>query len=132
VVAKMRAEGVEPVLGALLDRWYSDEFIAARPDAIEHRIQQVLGTPEDVFLSVFDVYAGAEMAPWLHEVACPCLVMTGEFDGGCNPRLNRFIADELPDAELVILENLKHSILIEAPDRVLGPVKNFLLRHRDA
>ena len=132
VVAKMRAEGVEPVLGALLDRWYSDEFIAARPDAIEHRIQQVLGTPEDVFLSVFDVYAGAEMAPWLHEVACPCLVMTGEFDGGCNPRLNRFIADELPDAELVILENLKHSILIEAPDRVLGPVKNFLLHHRDA
>ena len=132
VVAKMRAEGVEPVLGTLLDRWYSDEFIAARPDAIEHRIQQVLGTPEDVFLSVFDVYAGAEMGPWLHEVTCPCLVMTGEFDGGCNPRLNRFIADELPDAELVILDNLKHSILIEAPDRVLGPVKNFLLRHRDA
>ncbi|HJM73359.1 MAG: alpha/beta fold hydrolase [Acidimicrobiales bacterium] len=132
VVAKMRAEGVEPVLGTLLDRWYSDEFIAARPDAIEHRIQQVLGTPEDVFLSVFDVYAGAEMAPWLHEVTCPCLVMTGEFDGGCNPRLNRFIADELPDAELVILDDLKHSILIEAPDRVLGPVRNFLLRHRDA
>ena len=131
VVAKMRAEGVEPVLGTLLDRWYTDEFIGARPDAIQNRIDQVLGTPEDVFLSVFDVYAGVEMAPWLHEVACPCLVMTGEFDGGCSPRLNRFIADELPDAELVILDDLKHSILIEAPERVLGPVKDFLLRHRD-
>ena len=132
VVAKMRAEGVEPVLGTLLDRWYTDEFIEARPDAIQNRIEQVLGTPEDVFLSVFDVYAGAEMGPWLHEVACPCLVMTGEFDGGCNPRLNRFIADELPDAELVILDDLKHSILIEAPERVAGPVKDFLLRHRVA
>jgi len=132
VVAKMRAEGVEPVLGTLLDRWYTDEFIEARPDAIQNRIEQVLGTPEDVFLSVFDVYAGAEMGPWLHEVACPCMVMTGEFDGGCNPRLNRFIADELPDAELVILDDLKHSILIEAPERVAGPVKDFLLRHRVA
>jgi len=59
-------------------------------------------------------------------------VMTGEFDGGCNPRLNRFIADELPDSELVVLQDLKHSILIEAPDRVLGPVRDFLLRHRQA
>ncbi|MEC9000464.1 MAG: alpha/beta fold hydrolase [Actinomycetota bacterium] len=132
VVAKMRAEGVEPVLGALLNRWYTDEFIEARPDAIQNRIDQVLGTPEDVFLAVFDVYAGSEMGPWLHEVVCPCLVMTGEFDGGCNPRLNRFIADELPDSELVILDGLKHSILIEAPERVAGPVKDFLLRHRDA
>jgi pimeloyl-ACP methyl ester carboxylesterase len=132
VVAKMRADGVEPVLGTLLDRWYTDRFIETRPDAIQNRIEQVLGTPEDVFLSVFDVYAESEMAPWLHELACPCLVMTGEFDGGCNPRLNRFIADELSDAELVILDDLKHSILIEAPERVLGPVKNFLLRHRDS
>ena len=131
VVAKMRAEGVEPVLGTLLDRWYTDEFIEARPDAIQNRIEQVLGTPADVFLSVFDVYAGAEMAPWLHEVACPCLVMTGEFDGGCNPRLNRFIAEQLPDSELVILDDLKHSILVEGADAVLPPVRDFLFRHRD-
>ena len=77
------------------------------------------------------VYAGAEMAPWLHEVTCPCLVVTGELDGGCNPRLNRFIAGELPDSELVILDGLKHSILVEAPERVLVPVAGFLLRHRD-
>ncbi|SVC01169.1 uncharacterized protein METZ01_LOCUS254023 [marine metagenome] len=132
VVAKMRSDGVGPVLDTLLDRWYTDEFIETRPDAIQSRIEQVLGTPEEVFLSVFDIYAESEMAPWLHELACPCLVMTGEFDGGCNPRLNRFIADKLSDAELVILDGLKHSILIEAPERVLGPVKNFLLRHRDS
>ena len=131
VVARMRAEGVASVLGTLLDRWYTDDFIEARPDAIRNRIEQVLGTPEEVFLSVFDVYARAEMSPWLHEISCPCLVMTGEFDGSCNPRLNRFIAGELPDAELVVLDDLKHSILVEAPDRVLGPVRDFLLRHRD-
>jgi pimeloyl-ACP methyl ester carboxylesterase len=130
VVALMREKGVEPVLETLIDRWYTDDFIAARPDAIAARIKQVVDTPEDVFLSVFDIYAGTEMAPWLHEVTCPCLVLTGALDGGCNPRLNRFIAGELPDAELVILENLKHSILIEGPERVLGPVREFLQKHR--
>jgi pimeloyl-ACP methyl ester carboxylesterase len=131
VVALMREKGVEPVLRTLIERWYTDDFIAARPDAIAARIEQVVDTPEDVFLSVFDIYATTEMAPWLREVACPCLVLTGELDGGCNPRLNRFIAQELPDSELVILEGLKHSILIEGPERVLPPVRDFLLRHRD-
>ena len=126
----MRTRGVEAVIGTLIDRWYTDEFIAARPEVIEARIKQVLDTPEEVFLSVFEVYAQTEMAPWLREVACPCLVLTGALDGGCSPRLNEFIAGELPDAELVILDKLKHSILGEAPERVLGPLKSFLLKHR--
>lgn len=131
VVAAMRERGVADVLTTLVERWYTDEFIAARPDAIEHRIEQVLGTPEDVFLAVFDVYAGTEMLAWLPQVDCPCLVLTGEFDGGCNPRLNAVIADALPDSELVVLPDLKHSVLVEGPDAVLSPVLDFLLRHRD-
>ena len=130
VLAAMETDGIEAKLGALVERWYTDAFIAARPDAIETRKRQVLDTPAHVFLSVFHIYAETEMAPWLHEVACPCLVLTGELDGGCNPRLNRFIADTLPDSELVILDGLKHSILIEAPERVAPPVRDFLLRHR--
>jgi pimeloyl-ACP methyl ester carboxylesterase len=49
-------------------------------------------------------------------------------DGGCNLCLNQFIASEIPTAELVILDGVKHSILIEAPDRVAAPVREFLLR----
>jgi len=89
----------------------------------------VRGTPAEVFLSVFHIYAESEMAPWLHEVTAPSLVLTGELDGGCNPRLNRFIAETLPDAELVILDGLKHSILVEGPDWVAPHVRDFLLRH---
>ncbi len=129
VVAAMREKGVEPVLKTLIERWYTDDFISRRSDAIDARIQQVVDTPEEVFLSVFDIYAGTEMLPWLPQVTCPCLVMTGELDGGCNPRLNTVIADVLPNAELVILENLKHSILIEGPEKVLPPLKDFLCRH---
>jgi pimeloyl-ACP methyl ester carboxylesterase len=55
--------------------------------------------------------------------------MTGELDAGCSPVLNKLIADTLPNAELVILENLKHSILIEAPEKVLPPLRDFLVRH---
>jgi pimeloyl-ACP methyl ester carboxylesterase len=56
-------------------------------------------------------------------------VLTGELDGGCNPRLNQQIADTLPNSELVVLTGLKHAILIEAPDRVAPHVRRFLKAH---
>ena len=127
VVAAMRQKGIAQVLDTLTARWFTDEFAAARPDVIEWRKRQVVDTDPDVFLNVFDIYAETEMSPWLHEVTAPSLVLTGELDGGCNPRLNRQIAAALPDAELVVLHGLKHAILIEATERVAPPVRSFLL-----
>ena len=129
LIGQMEREGVAPVLDTLLDRWYTDEFLRARPDVVEQRKQQVIDTPTNVFMSVFSIYATTEMGPWLHEIQTPCLVLTGELDGGCSPRLNRFIAGELGQSELVVLDGLKHSILMEAPDRVALPLKAFLLKH---
>jgi 3-oxoadipate enol-lactonase len=130
VVAAMRAKGIPQVLEALKDRWFTPEFAARRPDVIERRMQQVIDTDPDVFLSVFDIYAETEMAPWLREIARPCQVLTGENDGGCNPRLNRLIAEALPHSELVILPVLRHAILLEAADQVAPPVLDFLRRHK--
>jgi len=129
VVAKMRADGIADTLPTLVGRWYTDEFASANPAKIDHRIEQVINTPSEVFLSVFDVYAETEMAPWLHEIDVPCLVLTGENDPGCNPRLNEFIHSELPNSELVILPEVRHSILIECPELVLAPLSTFLRRH---
>ncbi|MGH1539938.1 MAG: alpha/beta fold hydrolase [Arenicella sp.] len=124
----MQEKGVLPVLSTFVERWYTEEFIQTHPKRILARLKQVEQTPEAVFLSVFQIYATTEMAPWLHEIKCPCLVLTGELDAACNPRLNRFIDSELQNSKLVILEGLKHSILMEAPQRVLKPLLKFLLQ----
>lgn len=126
VVATMRANGIGPTLDTLTARWFTDAFASARPDVIDWRKKQVMDTDPDVFLNVFDIYAETEMAPWLHEVTAPAQVITGEFDGGCPPRLNEQIAATL-GAELVVLPDLKHAILIEATDRVLPHVRRFLV-----
>lgn len=130
VVAAMRSRGIAPVLETLKDRWFTPDFAARAPQVIERRLQQVIDTDPALFLSVFDIYAQTEMGPWLHEVTAPSLVLTGEQDGGCNPRLNRQIAAALPGAELVILPLLRHAILLEAADAVAPPVLEFLRRHR--
>ncbi|HCH23212.1 MAG TPA: alpha/beta hydrolase [Oceanospirillaceae bacterium] len=126
LVKLLAEQGAEPVLEALINRWFTDEFAAQNPQVIAQRKRQVLDTPADVFLQVFDIYANTEMAPWLKTVKSPCLVLTGAQDGGCNPRLNRFIDSQLDNSQLVILENLKHAILLEAPARVAQSLIQFL------
>ena len=123
----MEHRGIAETLPTFVDRWFTDDFIARHRDRVDARLRQVVDTPPEVFMSVFWIYATTEMGPWLHEVACPCLVLTGELDGGCNPRLNRFMHERLPDSRLVILDGYKHSLLLEASDRVLVHLRQFLL-----
>ncbi len=129
VIRAMDENGIGNTLDTLVDRWFTDDFIAANPDKIEARLKQVIDTDPGVFMNVFHIYAETEMAPWLHEVTAPSLVLTGENDGGCNPRLNKKIDAALPNSELVILDHLKHSLMIEDPALLAGHMKAFLLKH---
>jgi pimeloyl-ACP methyl ester carboxylesterase len=123
----MREKGIGQVLDTLTARWFTDAFAVAHPEVIAWRKNQVMDTPAEVFLNVFDIYAETEMATWLHQVTAPAQIITGENDGGCNPRLNRLIQAALPGSELVILPDLKHAIFIEATDQVAPHVRRFLL-----
>ena len=127
VLASMREKGIGPILTTLAERWFTDKFIKDRFTDVEFRLQQVLETDPEVFLDVFRLYAETEMSPWLNKIKHPCLVLTGENDGGCSPRLNHLIADSLSNSELCILKNYKHSLLIEAPHEVGERVREFLL-----
>lgn len=126
VVHAMEEKGVPNVLGTLIDRWYTDDFIAQHRDIVDRRLKQVIDTDADVFLNVFRIYAGTEMAPWLDEVTAPSLVLTGENDGGCNPRLNQEIHKTLKGSKLVILPDYKHSILLEAGEIVADHMIFFI------
>lgn len=126
VVKSMQTRGIENVLPTLTDRWFTDNFIEQHPTIVEQRLQQVIQTDADVFLNVFGIYAGTEMSPWLSEINAPSLVLTGENDGGCNPRLNQQIADALPNARLIILPHYKHSLLLEAGEEVASELLSFI------
>ena len=128
VVGSMREKGISPILTTLTERWFTDKFIEQRSADVEFRLQQVLETDPEVFLDVFRIYAETEMSPWLNKIKHPCLVLTGENDGGCSPRLNHLIADSLSNSELCILKNYKHSLLIEVPCEVGEKVREFLLK----
>ncbi|MEM9602060.1 MAG: alpha/beta fold hydrolase [Pseudomonadota bacterium] len=129
VVKAMTEQGIADVLPTLTNRWFTDDFIAANPAVVERRMAQVIGTDAATFLNVFHIYATTEMQPWIADIETPALVLTGEHDGGCPPRLNAQIADAMPNSSLVVLDGLKHAVQLEAPKRVAAAVRDFASRH---
>lgn len=125
-VKRIDGGGPPAVVDALLDRWFTDRFRAEHPNVVSARKEQVLQLDSRVYRETYNVFATAETGPWLGEIKVPTLVMTGEFDTGCGPALNRRMAEAIPQSTLKILPDLKHSILVEAPDTVAKALLDFL------
>ena len=53
------------------------------------------------------------MMPLLHQDSQPALIITGECDSECSTYLKGLIYEALPKPDLIIMEGLKHSVLVE-------------------
>ncbi|MBD1157622.1 alpha/beta hydrolase [Pelagibacterales bacterium SAG-MED17] len=126
VILDLKDKGVEQTLKNLTNRWFTDNFIEKNPDLVSRRLKQVIDTDKDVFINVFKIYAETEMISWLKDIKKPCLFMTGENDGGCTPVHNKKMSNEIKDSKLVIIPEVKHSFLIEAPDQIANNLIEFI------
>ncbi len=121
----MKTKGLDEVLPTLISRWYTDNFAKENPQFVANRIKMIQEMELETFCQVFWIYADCMMENWIHEIKIPTLVMTGENDLSCNPRINKMIVEAMPNARLEILQDLRHSITGEKPDLVAIKIRNF-------
>jgi pimeloyl-ACP methyl ester carboxylesterase len=122
----IRAEGVGSVIGASAERWFTKDFRDAYPDKVAKRLAEIHANDPASYAEAYRVFAESDLADRLHSIPHRTLVMTGENDVGSNPRMARFMHKEIVNSQLVILPNLRHSILVEAPDEVVDHLLPFL------
>jgi proline iminopeptidase len=65
--------------------------------------------------------------PKLKKITCPTLVLAGQNDWICSPAQSKIIATQIPNAKLKIFKNCGHSVAIDAHDRYIKAIKNFLV-----
>ncbi len=70
-----------------------------------------------------------DLRPQLPNIAVPTLVICGGADWICPPSQSKLIAEAVPRAELFMVPNANHSVHVEARDRVLAKVREFLAAH---
>jgi 3-oxoadipate enol-lactonase len=122
----LRTQGIAAITGAAQDRWFTAGFIAAHPEFVRKRIEELKANHPGSYAAAYTVFSTSDLGERLGGIVAPTLVVTGEFDVGSNTRMARFMHEVIEGSELRILPGLKHSVLVEAPEVIAEMVGEFL------
>jgi pimeloyl-ACP methyl ester carboxylesterase len=120
-----------PDIDAYLERagrlLLTDAYREAHPDPMSWFVDH--GEVADA-QSVMDQYHA--LATWegvyagLHTILAPTLVITGDQDMVTPPKNSTILANAIPGAHLVILENTAHGMIFQEPVRIAEIISQFL------
>jgi 3-oxoadipate enol-lactonase len=119
-------EGIASVVSAAEDRWFTPKFKVAHPDLVQARLKQLIANEHHSYAAGYRVFAEADEGLRYSRIDVPTLIMTGENDSGSSPRMARLLHDTIQGSELFILPELRHSVLLEAPETIAALVLDFL------
>ena len=101
------------------------------PEAFMPYLEAMARMDIRVFLSMLAAAGAHSSEAWLGEIDVPVLVVAGNRDGFTPPARSREMAEAIPGAELLEIDDGTHTAPIERPEVVGGAVVDFLGRRVD-
>jgi (E)-2-((N-methylformamido)methylene)succinate hydrolase len=124
----LRNEGIEAIMAAAQERWFTPEFVRAQPEKVRSRMEQLRRNDPDSYKAAYTVFSTSDLGDRLHNLRHRTLIMAGEHDVGSNTRMARYMHEQISGSELHILPGLRHSVLVEAPEQIGSLLMRFLAR----
>lgn len=119
-----RRHGMDAVLGATLDRWFTSSFRADGKDTATRA--RLLSDDVEGWAQAWHAMAQIDTLPRLGAIRVPTLCVAGELDKSSPPPVVRAIADAIPGARYAELPGAPHMIFIEQPDQTAQVIGAFL------
>ncbi len=122
-------QGVAATADAAIERWFPVDYGAAHPEVLDAIRRRLLSNDPQGYADAYRVFVNADddIGDALRSVTCPALVITGADDVGSTPVIAQRMAADLADAQIVILEGLRHMAPVEDPARVNAVLLEFLV-----
>lgn len=118
-------EGMNAIIAALLERWYTAPFRERAPDAVERTKAMLLATEPRGYGGCCAAIRDLDLRKDLARIGASTLVIGGLQDPATPPELTRYIADNIAGAKLVELD-CAHLSNIEQADAFNAAVGDFL------
>jgi 3-oxoadipate enol-lactonase / 4-carboxymuconolactone decarboxylase len=109
----VRAEGVEAVAPAALERWLTPE---APPQLRERLKAMLLATPREGYAACAEALGGYDVRGRLGALRMPVLAIAGADDPTTPPAALQAIVDEVPHGRLHVIEHARHIANVERPE----------------
>jgi 3-oxoadipate enol-lactonase len=112
----VRAQGMEAVVDAQVERWFTPALAERRPEAVERARKTLLATPPEGYAACCEAIGAHDLRAELGRVRAPTLVLAAADDPATPPEHGRLIAAGIDGARLVVLERGRHLAAVEEPE----------------
>jgi 3-oxoadipate enol-lactonase len=124
--AAVRAGGMEAVVDAVLERWFTPAARERGIDAVVRTRASLLATEPEGYAACCAAIADLDLRAELPGIAAPTLVVVAADDPSTPPAHGAAVAEAVPGARLVMLPDARHLVAVERPADVAGPVLDHL------
>ena len=101
----VRARGTETVVDGVLERWFTPPFAAERPEVVAGFRSTFCQVNREGYAGCCDALAEWDATPHLGRIRARTLVVAGAEDTVAPPDRGRELADAVPDARLVVIDD---------------------------
>lgn len=122
--------GMEAVVDVAVKRIFTDAYLAAHPEAISERRDVMVKTDPAAFAGACRALRDMDLRPQASKITNRTLVVAGGADATTPPEMAAELADLIPKAELVTLDDCGHCPPLEQPDEFVAALQDFL-RHEE-
>jgi 3-oxoadipate enol-lactonase len=123
--ARVRAEGMAPLVEQVIPRWFTAAFMAREPAAVQAVTDMLTATTPAGYAGCGEAIAALDLRPLLSSVRAPTLVLSGADDVAAPPSIGAATARAIAGARLTVIPAAAHFAHYERP----GPVNDALLTH---
>jgi 3-oxoadipate enol-lactonase len=116
--ATVRAQGVDSIADAGIERWLSPGFIEREPQIAAGIRAMLAATPAEGYAACCGVIERMDQVPRLGEIRAPTLVIAAADDPATPPEHGELIASAVPGARLEIVDDARHLATIEQTARM--------------
>ncbi len=133
VLQKMMAiQGLPPekFIDTILSYCFTDDFIENNPDFVESYRKRILEhvIPHHAYLHQVEANMSFSSGMKLKKIKAPTLIMHGREDLIIPWQNAEILANRIPNAKAIILDNAAHLLFQPNPEAVIEPTIDFLIR----
>ena len=124
--AVAQREGIAGLVDGTIQRWFTADFIARDPAAIQRVRTMILTTGLEGYLACAGAVRDVNQTATLSRIATPTLIIAGESDPACTVAQAEVLHREIPGSRLHVITEAAHLSNIEQPERFNELLIGFL------
>ena len=127
-----RTGGTDAIADAVVERWLTPEYAAARPDVRARLREMLIGAAPEGYAACCDAIGRMDLRPMLARIQAPTLVISGAEDQAAPPPHQQLLADEIAGARYEVLSPAAHIAPVEQTEAINALILEHLGRGQRA